>query len=152
MRKVLWFASVLVIIFAGVLFYYKQSRDFYCLSEDKCVTVWKRPGGTCYVIPGKYYGVTRPSNDYVETANSSSMDIIWGDRPSTIIVVKDEEARILNNSKDKLLIIDHNANRTKYDSIYTYFDGQYRRYKKSTAFISLFIKENYATTNDGRKL
>ena len=34
----------------------------------------------------------------------------------------------------------------------TYFDGKYRRYKKDVEYISLNMKENYATDKTGKVL
>jgi hypothetical protein len=43
-------------------------------------------------------------------------------------------------------------NKKNNDSLFTYFDGKYNRYKRNVNYISLFIQENYAIDKDGRKL
>lgn len=126
---------VIVALFA-LATYYKQSRDFYCLLGDRCVTVWKHVGGLCYVIPGKYYGITKPQDDYILTTNASSLDVIWEGSGPEIIVSMDEKSKIINTSKE-VLLQDYNLRKAHYDSLFTYFDGTYKRYKKTTDFISL---------------
>jgi len=117
-----------------------------------CVTVWKTYNNVCYVIPFKYYGLLKPSDNYILTTNMSDLDILLSAEPKTIIVAKDDETVIVNNSKKKILIIDYDSRKKYFDSLYTYFDRQYSRYKKQTIYIQLHVKENYATDNNGRKL
>lgn len=160
MKKILKFVIALIVkIFLSIfliltlwLIWLDQNRSFYCLDNNKCITVWKRIGGSCFVIPGKYYGVIKPSDNYILTTNTSMLDIIWEKEPSHIIVSKDETSEIKNNSRDKIHIEDYQVKKEHYDSIYTFFDGRILRYKKETVFMSLFIVDNYATDSSGNKL
>lgn len=63
-----------------------QSRTTYSFSNGTQVTVWKRLGGTCYVIPGSYSGFTKPKPPYIETSNAQYLTLYLADRfPKTLI-------------------------------------------------------------------
>lgn len=57
LKMILKLIAVILFFIAAFLVWFDLSRAFYCLSDDKCVTVWKRLGNKCYVVPGKYYGI-----------------------------------------------------------------------------------------------
>jgi len=66
----------------------QEKRNFYYNSDKtKCVTIWKRLGGKCIVIPRKYIGLFKPDEEYLETTNHNSLTIIWekGDKYDLII-------------------------------------------------------------------
>ena len=141
----LFFLVVLLFVFLII----DQHREVYCISEDKCVTVWKRIGGTCYIVPYKYYGIFKPINNYIVTTNSSNIGIIWKNSKEVIAQI-DEESTIINDSNDDIKILNYKANNKVYDSLYTYKDGHYLKYKKDVQYISISILENYVMTDDGR--
>ena len=64
------------------------------------------------------------------------------------IIVSIEEKNIIKKSSDNLLEV---YDEKKNDSL-TYFDEHYTRYKKGVNYISLYIKENYATDKNGKKI
>jgi len=141
------FAILLTIVWIG------ESRSFFCIGDGMCVTVWKTYGGTCYVVPGKYYGLTKPvSRNHIRTTNASGLDIIWPNDSKNIVVdINDSNSLIINDSKG-VFIIDYSSKRDYFNSLFTYFDGKYHRYKKDVAYISLSIPENVAVDNTGNKL
>lgn len=47
-------------------------KNTYCLSDDKCVTVWKRGNGEAYIIFGKHKGQKIPTDNYVKLINAYS--------------------------------------------------------------------------------
>jgi len=107
----------------------------------------------CYIIPGKYYGLLKPSSEnYIETSNLGDADVILQRGSSDIIVNVDDNSKIVNQSSERGEIINYSSNRAYYDSACTYFDGKYRRYNKGLDYMSIFIKENCATDKDGRHL
>lgn len=57
--------------------------------NNNCVTVWKRIGGTCYVVNGKYYGIFKPKNrSLIQTANWEGLSLYFNQKiPKQIIVV-----------------------------------------------------------------
>lgn len=75
-RRIKILTALIFIILLLLYFTIDQKRDFYCLNDHKCFTVWKRIGGYSYIIPGKYYGGIKPS-DYIKTNTSNSITIIY---------------------------------------------------------------------------
>lgn len=153
MRKLLYFFLFLVIVIASLLLWYDQSKNYYCLSEDKCITVWKRLGGDCYIISGKYSGLFRPSNDYLKTSNTQYLTLYYYDRLPENIIVRDQGTSGGFEGKYELrgnIFVEYTD---KYkESLYPE-DAVYRKdIKEGVVFIDLNIKENYAKDNHGNKL
>jgi hypothetical protein len=67
MKKILKVFITLVGIIGLLFVWNEQSRSFFKATNGEYVTMWKRWGGTCYLIPGKYYGITKPTDNYIET-------------------------------------------------------------------------------------
>ncbi len=57
MKKILKFLLVSATIIGILFIWYDQSRSFFKATNGEYITMWKRYGGTCYLIPGKYYGI-----------------------------------------------------------------------------------------------
>lgn len=150
--------GILLLLIVLLLVWYDQSRTFYCLSNDKCVTVWKRLGGKCYIIPSKYYGVFKPSSDYIKTTNTQYLTFYFSnDIPNKMIVRNQGSStgekrgyEIVNNLSENLEIAeysdDYKAILYKPDAI------KFKDVKTSTEYLDLDIKENYATDKTGRKI
>src|SRR5690554_2019876 len=130
-------------------------RSFYCLSEGKCITVWKKGNNSAFIIRGKYDGAKTPSDNYVKLINiTNAVDwyasIIFTKDDKLLIDVVDDNTKVNSNSSNGIIEL-YNNKKTLNDSLYTYFDGKYRRYKKDVEYISLNIKENYVTDKTGKK-
>jgi len=127
-------------------------KSIYCLSDDKCVTVWKRANGEVYIIHGEYKGRKVPSDNYVKMTNVmfSYIDVIFKQENKLLISFSDK-ADIEQKSSNGLIEL-YRDNKTLNDSLYTYFDGRYEMYNKEVDYISIDIKENYATDKSGKKL
>jgi hypothetical protein len=80
------------------------------------------------------------------------LDIIWEANLNSIIVNADDKSFTVNNFPKSIQIVRYDLNKKNNDSLFTYFDGKYNRYKRNVNYISLFIQENYAIDKDGRKL
>lgn len=126
-------------------------KSYYCLSDERCVTLWKKADGDKYVMIGKYQGREIPSDNYIRIRNLKSdyVGVVFSE--DRLLVEIDDKADILVRSSSDLIEL-YNENKAVKDSLYTYFDGRYRRYKKGINFISVSIKENYATGKGGIKL
>lgn len=141
-----------------LLAWYDQSRTFYCLSNDKCVTVWKRLGGKCYIIPCKYYGVFKPSENYIKAANTQYLTLYFSDDIPNEMIVRDqgnptgekEKYEIVNNLPEILEITDYSDD---YKIILYELDAlRFKDVKASTEYIDLNVYENYATDKNGNML
>src|ERR1700720_4395948 len=99
MKKLLLCLSIFIIL---ALIWYGESRKFFCLNNGKCVTVWKTYNNVCYIIPGRYYGIIRPSDNFIESSNNNFLTIYFTSELSNVFTYKSEQTLKINNiSKDK---------------------------------------------------
>jgi hypothetical protein len=136
-----------------VLFLYGESRKFFYLEDGRCITVWKTYNNICYVLPGKYYGLIKPSvHNYIKTNNINNLDIIWTKNNDSLIVnFENNDASIFNSGKG-VKIVNYTLNQKYNDSAFTYVDRGYRRYRNQVDYMSIFLKDNYAIDKNGKKL
>lgn len=147
-----WKIILIIFLVIGLgLVWFGESRKFYCLDNDRCVTVWKTYNNTCYIIPGKYYGILKPADNYIQTTNIDNVDIIWSTEKN-VLVAGGASLKIVNNDSTELKMNNYKSNKSYNDILYLDFDGNYHRYKKNVNYISLSIKENYARVQGGKKL
>ncbi len=151
-----------VIILTCILFLILSSckstgvRSFYCLSKDKCITVWETRDNSTFIILGKYNSSTTPSDDYIKLINiTNAVDwyasVIFTKDDKLLVDVVDDNTKVISQSSKGTIELYNNI-KTLNDSLYTYFDGNYRRYKNDVEYISIDIKENYATDKTGKKI
>lgn len=142
-----------VIFLVVVLFCYGESRKIFCLENGRCITVWKTYNDICYIVPGKYYGLMKPSfENYIRTNNLNNLDIIWTKNTDSLIVnLSDSDALIINSFKG-VKFFKYSLNSKYNDSVFTYLDRGYRRYRKEVDYMSIFLKDYYATDRNGKKL
>lgn len=131
-------------------------RSFYCLSEDKCITVWKKDNNSAFIILGKYYSAKKPSDNYVRLNDiTNAVDwyasVIFTKNDKLLVDVVNDKTKVVSKSSKGIIEL-YNNKKTLNDSLYTYFDGKYRRYKNNVEYISIDIKENYATDKTGNKI
>jgi len=136
-------ASSFILLIALFLVWFDQSRSFYCLSNDKCITVWKRLGNECYIIPGKYYGILKPS-DYVKTTNDNALTLIYDSLSGYDFVIF--------NDYGKELKINLSRERIKYFENFEreIFIGEFyvnERVKDNLAYLQIDIKEGLVVIN-----
>jgi len=150
MIRVLKVFSVLVVIIGILFIWYDQSRLFFKATNGEYITMWKRWGGRCYLIPGKYYRVTKPTDNYIETENNMSGDFIWNNRNSKYVLFSGgKNYEIINKDSTKIKIIDYLDDEKKNDSLYTEEKGDYYIYKKGLIRLSIDILQSYATDERG---
>lgn len=160
MRKILRIVLLLVVLIAALLLYFDQSRRFYCAGKNRCITVWKRVGGICYIIPGKYYGLIKPSDNYIKTTNVSSRFgnnyftfFFTDEMPNTIMFNTEGEFEIKNSDKGKIVFLDYHEDVKRLDKIlYIQNAKETDDLKENADLILLDTKENYATDKNGKKL
>lgn len=68
-----------------------------------------------------------------------------------LLVDVENNAKALQKSSNCTMALYRN-DKALNDSLYTNFDGKYRRYKEKVNYININIEENYATDKDGKKL
>lgn len=142
--------SVIIFFIIIYLYNFDQSRSIYCLTSEKCITVWKRLGGKCYIIPEKYFGRKRPAGAYIKTTNTNRLHVIWQNENSILVTSKEDIIYVQSTSKMRIKL--YQENKEVYDSLYTFLDGSYRKYKEEVNFLSIDVKENYVRNNKGQKV
>lgn len=151
--------SIVKILTFGIVFIFAINscksdgvRSFYCLSNDKCVTIWKTESGDVFVIYGTYKNLETPIDDYVKvlSSNYNIIHLILS-KDNKLLIDVDKSATVIKQSSNNRIEL-YKENKAFNDSIYTYFDGGYKRYKKEVDFISVNIKENYAIDKTGNKM
>lgn len=156
--KILLIVSLIV---SCLLLWFDQSRSFYCLKDDKCITIWKRLGDKCYVIPGKYYGLFKPRNrSYIKSSNAQYMTLFFNKNDSLTMFVMDEGSHLSEGEK----FIIFNCNRendwniielTKHNESDIYKENALKKYQDllpTVSCIRIDVKENYALDCNGKQL
>lgn len=150
--------AIIILVFGLILFFTIDScksdgaRSVYCITKDKCITTWELGNGELLIVYGTYKGIKKPVDDYIKVINNRYDNIhLLISRDGKLLIDVDKNATVVKQSSNDLIDLYKN-NKTLNDSLYTYFDGKYTRYKKEVDYISLNIKENYATDKNGNKL
>jgi hypothetical protein len=159
MKRIVW-----ILVFGFMFFFTVNScntagmRSFYCLSDDKCVTIWKTGNGEVYIIPFKYKGNKTPSVSHIKTINKQFLTLYFSKEFPKKIIVRDEGNL---ESNKKMYSIE---NRVKGEWEFLEYSREYKTilYKPgatkfkdvrlNTDYITLNIQENYATDKTGKKI
>jgi hypothetical protein len=144
----------LVLLLFALIIWVSESRKIYCLRNGDCVTVWKTYNRTCYIIPGKYYGIVRPSGPYMESPISNLLTIFFStELPKKVIFQSSEEVKINNVVKNEFTFYDYTKDTSRFDKIlYTPNPKNRTDLKADAEMIDINILENYATDKSGKKL
>lgn len=96
MKKILYLAICLLFI----LIYLDMRRKVVNIDNKTQLTVWKRLGGSCYIMPYSYYGILSPKDNFIKYSNVGSMDFYWKDSLIYIpFATYNDELFIVNKSK-----------------------------------------------------
>jgi hypothetical protein len=145
---------IFFILIAVAFVWYGESRKFFCLDNGKCVTVWKTYNDVCYIIPGHYYGIIRPSDNFFESSNTNTLTIYFTRELPNVLIYKSEEPLKVNNAnKEKFTFYDYKSNTQKFDSILYIPDAKRNNDIKNDArLLDIFVLENYAIDKNGKHL
>lgn len=77
MKKIRILVVSITAICIGLLLIQEKRSFYYNSDKTRCITVWKRFGGKCIVVPRKYIGLGKPNGEYLETTNLNSLTFIW---------------------------------------------------------------------------
>lgn len=151
-KKILAITALCVFIFMIISTLMSDGvRSFYCLSDDKCVTVWKRENGEVLIMSGKYKSKEIPLDNYIKITNMNYSSIVVLFVGNKLLVDVENNAKAFQKSSNGTLVLYRN-DKALNDSVYTNFDGKYRRYKEKVNYININIEENYATDKNDEKL
>ncbi|MBB5647912.1 hypothetical protein [Pedobacter cryoconitis] len=148
MKNIKWKFVFLIVFLLGA-FYFVEKRSFY-YNKDKteCITIWKRLGGKCLVIPGKYIGLWKPSGEYLETTNKNSLTFVWKRKMTDQLVICNNYGAPVDLSF-KSYKVKYYDYKQREDFINTYYINH--NIKVGYEYLSIDILENYVVLN-GRKM
>jgi hypothetical protein len=151
MKRILLYFLVLILF---ILAWFGESRRFFCLESGECITVWKTYNNVCFIIPGKYYGIFRPSGNYIETSNSNNLTIYFTREFPNSLIYKSENVLVTKNDiKQPFVFYDYNTDTSKFDEILYLPNAKKNNDLKDNAqFIEIFTHENFALDKHGNKL
>jgi hypothetical protein len=151
MKRALLLLSILIVIVLG---WFGESRNFFCLDNGNCITTWKTYNNVCYIIPGKYYGLVKPSKNYIQSTNNNTLTIYMSSElPNTIVYKSNQPLKVVNSDKKEFYFYDYNLEVEKFDNImYMPNAKKNNDIKENVRLIDLFIQENYAIDKNGKKL
>lgn len=72
--------AVVIITIAAIAYYQLDYKRHFIGNKNNTefITIWQRIGNNCYIIPGKYYRVFAPKDNYIKTANYRNyIGLIW---------------------------------------------------------------------------
>jgi hypothetical protein len=146
MKKIFLYIVLPIIV---LIFWLCENRKIYCV-DNRCVTVWKTFGGTAYVVPRRYYGLIKPSDNFIITENSNDdVTIYWSrELPNTMIFRSESQKQyhIINKDTTQLTIADYKSDVKKFHDILYKPDAKYHRdIKEGAHFIDMDIFENYVS-------
>jgi hypothetical protein len=151
MKKIFLFSSLLLI---PILIWYGESRRFFCLDNGDCITVWKTYNNVCFIIPGKYYGIVRPSNNYIESSNTNLLTVYFSpELPGALVVQSGQGVKINNENMHEFAFYKYETDTGRFNNILYMPDAKKRSDMKAGArLMDIDIRENYALDKDGKKL
>lgn len=138
MKKIFIVLIILIIVWFG------ERRHFYRLNDEKYITIWKTYGGTCYIIPYRYFGIIAPSHDFIKTSNINTVTII--DDPTSeydFIICNDYNKDLsMNIEKFKIKYYDFEIRDQFVEKYYTN-----NMINKNLSYLMIDIREVYAILN-----
>ena len=106
LKKILVKLIIIALCVGCLIFYLFQKRNYYCLTEDKFITVWKTAEGA-FIIPGKYTSWFKPKDNYIKTDNLNAVTILYYDK-------EPQFDYIISNDFDKSMEIHMSNYKIKY--------------------------------------
>ena len=141
----IWLGLLLVVI------YIYWGRNIYCIGGNKCITVWKKFNNKSLVIPGRYFGMLKPSSCYIETENIGDIVVYWSDKlPEVIIIRCDGIYKIYYPGNIKIL--DYKKSYAYEKILYEIDSKKFNEVKPTSYLMDINIKENYAVDKFGEKI
>jgi len=88
MRKIIIYTLFVIVVLA---IWYGESCKFFCLTNGKCITVWKTFNDKCYIIPSKYFGLLPPARGRILTSNTNAVSIFFVESLSSCIIYQSDD-------------------------------------------------------------
>jgi hypothetical protein len=149
--------GIIAYLFLDVLFFHGV-KSYYCLSENNCITVWKKTANDVYIIPGIYKGNDVPDISHIKTINGQYLTLYFSEDLPQKIIVRDQGNyennqkgySIEKGAKGEWQILEYSESYKS--TLYNPEAVKFKDVKSSTNYIDLNIQENYATDKSGKKI
>ncbi|RQO80218.1 hypothetical protein DBR40_00955 [Pedobacter sp. KBW01] len=149
---------IIVIFTLALGIWYGESRKIYDLGNGEYLTVWKTYNNTCYIIPGKYYKLLKPFDNYIQTTNDQYLMIYFPNKGNRSLIVRNQGTfggskggySIVNNSKEDFKIIPYSGKVE--ENLYKSGATLISDVKQNISYLDINIKENYAMNQHGNRL
>jgi hypothetical protein len=148
MKKIIYII-ISISLGALLLFFFDQKKSYYFNNDHtKCITIWKRLGGNCYIVPREYHGIFVPKYDYMVTTNDNGLIVVWDKTSKYDIIVMNNYGMPIQFVVKSIKVRYFNFNeRKKFNENYSP-SGQINY---PLEYLLIDIKENYAFVN-GKKI
>lgn len=128
---------------------WNQFRYFYIVNNTP-FTVWKKVGGDCYIIPGRYYSFKSPKKDYIRISNTGGL-LISLKNDSTLLIFNnryiDNDSVYINLQNYKFEY--YSPNPSSLDEIKTWREKR-RSNMKNLPFLEIDVREMSTIVDDKR--
>ncbi|KQS37783.1 hypothetical protein ASG14_19720 [Pedobacter sp. Leaf194] len=132
----------IVTVIVCLVFFFGEKRKYY-YNDDKsvCVTVWKKIGGECLIIPYKYTSLFSPKSNYISTTTRNGISLMWHKRKTDSIIILNNYGSRLDFAFDSTAIKYYNSNQRS-----QFYKKYYNNEMLRSGFIcfTVDIKENLA--------
>ncbi len=146
--KTLIFILICLCLF---IFSYDQSRKFICIGGDNWVTIWKRYGNNCLIIPGRYYGIAAPSTSFLRTENTATISLLSLSTWSDTIVFRTKSHVEIKNELSGRYLLNFYSEETRLRAL-LYTEQEPRKVKDSVKVVFVDIHDSVALNGDGERL
>jgi len=147
MKKVLIFPALLLLM----AIWYGESRKFFCAGDGECVTVWKTYNNVCYIVPGKYYGIIRPSDNYIKTSNINLVSIFYSPKlPRVFIIQPGLGVRFINGDTARFTFYNYYADSAGFNQLLFAPSQTGDELKPGVRVLNIDIREDYELGGEGK--
>ena len=137
----------------GLAIWYGESRKFFCLGGGRCVTVWKTYNNVCYIIPGRYYGIVRPSDTYIQAANTTLLTIYFSPELPRAFVFQSWLPLKVINAHHEFEFYNYYEDTSRFLKMLYLPNAQKRGdMRPGAGLMDIDVHENYATNKDDKLL
>ena len=163
-KRMLKTSAVIILGFLFLTIIYILSvdgiRSYHCLSDDQCVTVWKKPNGEVYIIPGKYRSISKPTVSHIRTNNTQFVTLYFSNETElSYKIIARDGGNLANSQKGYTLENDIKGEweilefSDSYKSIlYEPSAIKFKDVKEGVNYLIINTEENFAIDKSGKKM
>jgi hypothetical protein len=132
--------------------WFGESREFIRIGNDY-VTLWKQYNNKSYIIWGKYYGITSPSNGYIKTTNTDNIVLyVTQSLPNVVIYKHDEDSVDVRNKAGAVSFEKYDSDSSKFHSIlYKPNMHTMKDLTEGSHSLTILVKEKYIIDEKGER-